>query len=73
DLGAVVVDLYSASGALGTPLLGDLRTQPFDGVAASGKSATATYVVRVPDESPQIKVTVSYEAETPAVTFLGEV
>ncbi len=73
DLGAVVVDLYTATGALGTPLYGDERTKPFEGVAATGDAVTATYVVRVPDDSTQIKVSVSYEAETPAVTFLGEV
>lgn len=73
DLGAVVVDLYTATDALGTPLLGDERTDVFEGVAEPGEAVTATYVMRVPDASPQIKVTVSYEAETPAVTFLGEV
>ena len=73
DLGAVVVDLYTEAEALGTPLLGDERTKVFEGVVAPGKSVSATYVMRVPDPSPQIKVTVSYEAETPAVTFLGEV
>ena len=73
DLGAVVVDLYTATDALGTPLLGDERTDVFEGVAEPGEAVTATYVMRVPDASPQIKVTVSYEAETPAVTFLGDV
>ncbi|NLF05350.1 MAG: hypothetical protein GX593_10185 [Actinomycetales bacterium] len=73
DLGAVVVDLYTESEALGTPLMGDPRTAPFEGVAAPGDEVRASYVIRVPDDSPQIKVTVSYEAETPAVTFLGEV
>lgn len=72
DLGAVVVDLYTAAGALGSPLLGDERTAPFEGVAAPGDAVTASYVMRVPDDSAQIKVTVSYEAQTPAVTFVGE-
>lgn len=73
DLGAVVVDMYTESGALGTPLLGDERTAVFEGRARPGRSVSATYVMRVPDPSNQIKVTVSYEAETPAVSFLGEV
>src|SRR5690554_4938676 len=49
DLGAVVVDLYTATGALGTPLLGDQRTAVFEGSARPGKSVSATYVMRVPD------------------------
>jgi len=73
DLGAVVVDLYSADGRLGTPLFGDARTKPFEGLVEPGRAARASYVIRLPEGATEIKVTVSYEAETPAATFTGDV
>ena len=74
DLDYIVVNLYGSHGAPGQLLLGDGRSAPMSGKLASKTSRTGTYVLRLPDPTPDtVTVTVNYGAQAPTAVFTGKV
>jgi len=75
DLDYIVVNLYGGpDDAPGQLLLGDPHSAPMSGKLAPKASRSGTYVLRLPDPTPdEVTVTVNYGAETPTAVFTGKV
>jgi hypothetical protein len=73
DLGSVTANLDDAAGIPSVSMIGK-PADPFRGVAAAGKSSTATYVFALSKSHRNpVTISLSYTTEAPVVLFVGNV